>query len=279
MTGRHRLAASVAVAVLGVFAQPSTAGATVNSLSSSGAVSPPPVNATSSEVSLSFGFDTTYSGGFNPVPSSTVFHFDGDITFDTTGIPECAPTSVTNVSTVQAMAACGTAKVGSGTALYNAGTTSAVITAFNGTPSGGSDRLLIHIEIPSGPTYLLLVGEIGPSSRGAPFGTEINVPPTSWPNTAGFAITNFALTLDNLEGSPGHHYVNARCTQPTRSLSFAVDFTYWDASTNAASASQACGASGERAAALKDCKRRARKHEWSRKRRRKCRKRANLLPV
>jgi hypothetical protein len=272
----------LALGFLGIVAMPSRAGATVNSVSASGAVNPAPASATSSGVSLSFGFDTTYTGGFSPVPSGSDFHFDSDIAFDTTGLPQCDPASITNMSTAQAMAICGAAKVGSGTALYNAGAISAVVTAFNGTPSGGSDRVLIHIEVPSGPLYLLLVGELGPSSRGAPFGTQIKVPTTSWPNTPGFAVTHFALTLDNLEGSPGHHYVSARCTQPTRSLSFAVDFTYWDASTNAATTTQSCaptGATGQRAAALKKCKKRAHKHHWSHKRLKKCKKMARLLPV
>ncbi len=38
-------------------------------------------------------------------------------------------------------------------------------------------------------------------------------------------------------------------------------------------------ATGQRAAALKKCKKRARKNNWSHKRLRKCKKRANLLPV
>ncbi len=249
-------------------------------MTANGAVNPAPVSATSSGVSLSFGFDTTYSGGFSPVPSGTDFHFDSDIAFDTTGIPQCDPASITGMSTAQAMAVCGAARVGSGTALYNAGAISGVITAFNGTPSKGTDRVLILIEIPSGPVYLLLIGDIGPSSRGAPFGTQINIPTTSWPNTPGVAITHFALTFDNLEGSPGHHYVSARCTQPARTLSFAIDFTYWDASTGAATATQSCASTaptpptGQRAAALKKCKKKN-----SKRARKKCRRKALLLPV
>ncbi|MDX6606312.1 MAG: hypothetical protein QOD14_852 [Solirubrobacterales bacterium] len=36
---------------------------------------------------------------------------------------------------------------------------------------------------------------------------------------------------------------------------------------------------GQRAAALKSCKKRAHKHHWSHKRLRKCRRKANLLPI
>jgi hypothetical protein len=39
------------------------------------------------------------------------------------------------------------------------------------------------------------------------------------------------------------------------------------------------GPTGQRAAALKKCKKRAHKHHWSHKRLRKCKKKANLLPV
>jgi hypothetical protein len=276
--GRRSLRLPVALAlVLGLVAFPATAGATVGTVTMSGGVNPAPIDATSSGVSLSFGFDATYSGGFDPVPSSTDFHFDNDIGFDTPGEPQCAPASITNVSTATALSVCGAAKVGGGSVLYNSGALSGVVTAFNGTPSGGHDRILIHIEIPAGPMYLLLTGELGPSSRGGDYGTQINI--TDWPHTSGLAATHFAVTLDNLEPTDGHHYVSARCGDSDRLLDFAADLSYWDASTRAATITQACASippavTGERAKALKKCKK---KH--SKKARKKCRKKARRLPA
>jgi hypothetical protein len=49
--------------------------------------------------------------------------------------------------------------------------------------------------------------------------------------------------------------------------------------TGAPAATGAPTATGQRAAALKRCKKRARKHDWSHKRLKKCKKKANSLPI
>jgi hypothetical protein len=116
-----------------------------------------------------------------------------------------------------------------------------------------------------------LVGVIGPSSRGGDFGTQVDF---LVPVTPGFAVTHLAVALDNLEPAPGHHYVSARCSDLDRVLNYAADFAYDDASARSALAGQACPATGERAEALKKCKK---KH--SKKARKRCRKKARQLPV
>jgi hypothetical protein len=260
------------VCSIGAVAQPSAAGASLGTVTMGASASPTPVSLTAfSGVSVSFGFDASYSGGFNPVPTQLVFHFDNDVAFDTTGLTQCSPSSILGQSTAQAIVTCGGAKVGSGNATYNAGTYPAVITAFNGMQSGGHDTLLLHDDIDNELLTEEIVGVIGPSSRGGDFGTQIDF---AIPPTPGFALTHLATSLDNLEPYPGHHYVSARCSDLDRTLNFAADFTYNDASTRSALATQSCPATGERAAALKKCKK---KH--SKKARKKCRKKAKELPV
>jgi hypothetical protein len=54
---------------------------------------------------------------------------------------------------------------------------------------------------------------------------------------------------------------------------------YFNASTDAVSIASKPRPTGHRAAALASCKKRAHKHHWSHKRLKKCRKKANLLPL
>jgi hypothetical protein len=269
---RLLLGMAFAVCSTGAVALSAAAAASVSTVTMGASASPTPDSLTTfSGVSLSFGLDASYSGGFNPVPTHVKFHFDNDVAFDTTGLPQCAPSAIIGMTTAQAIAACGSAKVGSGSASYNAGAFNAVITAFNGIPSGGHDRLLLHDDINNGTVIEVLVGDIGPSSLGGDFGTQIDF---AIPVTPGVALTHLATSLDNLEPVPGHHYVSARCSDLDRVLNFAADFTYNDASTRTAAATQACPPTGQRAAALKKCKK---KH--SKKARKKCRNKAQQLPV
>jgi hypothetical protein len=273
MKHRLRLRAALVVAVLGLVALPSAATASVTSFTTSGSLSPAPPDATITGVSLSFGFDAGYTGGFSPVPKQTVFHFDNDIAFDPTGLATCSPASIAGMTTAGALAACPGARVGSGTVAYNGGATiNGVITAFNGTPSSGHPTVLAHIDINSGAIIVVIPGVIGTSTRGGDFGSQIDF--GLWPNTPGVAATHFGITLDNIEPAAGHHYVSARCGDADRTFNFGSDVTFYDLSSRSASATQSCGPTGLRAAALKKCKK---KH--SKKARKKCRKKAKLLPV
>ena len=54
---------------------------------------------------------------------------------------------------------------------------------------------------------------------------------------------------------------------------------FFNASTDAVSITSTPRPTGQRAAALASCKKRAHKHHWSHKLLKKCKKKANLLPV
>jgi hypothetical protein len=258
---------------LGVLAVPTAAGAAISSVAMSGSVNPDPAFAISTPVSLTFTYDATYTGGSNPVPMQTTFHFDNDISFDTTGIAQCPLASIHNATRAAALAACPAALVGSGSAQYSsASSITGVIDVFNGEPSSGRPTIYVHTSLNGDAVDFTPTGVLVPSSRGGDFGTMADI--TGWPNTPGVALSHLSVTLNNLEPTPGHHYWSALCGDPDRTFNYAGDFTYYDTSTMAATATQPCGATGLRAAALKKCKK---KH--SKAKRRKCRKRARRLPV
>ena len=84
---------------------------------------------------------TTYTG--TTATDRVRLYFDDDFKIDTSGIPKCDPTSISGTITMsQAIAQCGQAKIGDGTAKAAAGpnTVNACVLAFNGTPSGGWGR-------------------------------------------------------------------------------------------------------------------------------------------
>jgi hypothetical protein len=170
------------------------------------------------------------------------------------------------------LAACPAAVVGSGSAQYAAASpVSGVIDVFNGQPSSGRPTIYLHTSLNSDAVDFTPTGVLAPSTRGGDFGTMVDI--TSWPNTPGVALSHLSVTLNNLEPTPGHHYWSALCGDPDRTFNYAGDFTYYDLSTVASLATQPCGASGLRAAALRKCKK---KH--AKKARKKCRKKANRLP-
>ena len=227
-------------------------------------------------VSLSFGYNATYSGGFmGPIPKYATINFDDDIAFDTTGIVQCPYASISNQTRSAALAACPASVVGGGAGQYNnGGQLTSLLDAFNGQPSGGYPVILLHIAIFNGTSEAVdytSMGAMTPSSRGGDFGTQIQF---NFADTPGIAQTQFAVTLNNLEPAPGIHFVSARCSDLDRVLNFATDFTYYDASTRSTTATQSCPPTGQRAAALKKCKK-----IQPKKARKKCRKKAKQLPV
>ena len=268
-----RFAVTLSLTLLGSAALSSSASGAIDSVSTSVSVSPTPVSLTSfTGVSAKLSMHASHSGGFTPLLKGTDFHFDDDIAFDTTGLPQCDPTAIQGMFTAGAKATCPGSVVGSGTFLLNAGAFHGVLTAFNGTPSGGHARILGLLDVGPGLASGTVVGTLGPSSRGGDFGTQLDF--GAWPNIGGLTFTDVDLTLDNLEPTPGHHFVSARCGDLDRTLNYALDATFYDSSSRAATAAQQCPPTGLRQKALKKCKKKK-----SPEKRRKCRKRAKRLPI
>ena len=162
--------------------------------------------------------------------------------------------------------------------------------------SGGIDQVDLHLES-HGPTTPVTV-EIRDTSGGAPGATVLaaqSVPASSSPTAASWVTVNFATPAPVTAGSQyavlaysspvtmtqhydwgygGDSYAGGRFTYTTSSPPSGA----WTPTTADLAfktyVAQPKAATGERDAALKKCK-----HKHSKKKRRKCRKRANQLPL
>jgi len=125
-------------------------------------------------------YDNITPGGPAGTPSSHVeqatIHFDKDLAYNDTGIAPCKKTDINTLDTAGAKAKCAASVVGGGSAQINGvgGPDTAVVTAFKGEVPG---QLLLHAR--TGPTYLnqtsVLVGQVGPSSKGGLYGKQLDV--------------------------------------------------------------------------------------------------------
>jgi len=93
----------------------------------------------------------------------------------------------------------------------------AVVTAFNGTTSGGNPTILLHSRTTAG-TTAVLIGALEPGAGGT-YGKQLNV---TVPILSGglFVITRFSTTIpkrqtvkaNKKKGKPAKFYVGAKCS-------------------------------------------------------------------
>ncbi len=181
-------------------------------------------------------------------------YFDNDGKLNTTGVPRCDKSKISgNITMKQAMAACGTAKVGQGTAQALLGPTiiKGCVLVFNGKPnSAGQPTDLIfsrfQVSAPSsincsnpanntsGNTTVLLNGTVkpNPTSLGPDFsgGKMLDVP--NIPRT--LPLSDFLVTTQR--GS----YISARCHDSNHLLNIKGKFTYSDGQSDTVGASTKC---------------------------------------
>lgn len=190
-------------------------------------------------VSLQLVMNTTWDSATpTPLHKMGVFHLDNDFSIDTTGLAQCDSTSVEGKTTASAIAACPGAVVGSGNVTLTTGGLTGAVTVFNGPPSGGDPTILAHVDIANGTVILLVPGLIHTSSRGGDFGKQISMGP--FPNISGIGISHLGVSFNNLQTSPGHHYISATCSDLDHTWNYVVDFTYFDDSTLSVPATQNC---------------------------------------
>jgi hypothetical protein len=173
--------------------------------------------------------------------------FDDDLRIRPEGIPRCSPASVSgNITMQQAMAACGTAKVGSGRAeanLLTPGDVNGCVLTFNGTRSNDRPTLILftRLQVPgpiscsnpatnqNGSTTVVLQGVLKGAS--GDYGTQLDVNhiPTAVP------LSDFRTTVER--GS----YVSARCHDDNREWNLRTKFTYvLPSSTQTVNSHQTC---------------------------------------
>lgn len=159
---------------------------------------------TPTPASINVGVDAnwdSFTGAGNPSPAAvnTDVNFDNALIFNTKPVKPCDLSALAGTTTDQAIAACGKSKVGTGSATLNGviGPLSAVVTAFNGTPSGGSSTIYLHTRVANPPLTTVLVGTLVKSPAGKPYGMQLHVPIPAQQLGGGFeVITHFDTTVN-----------------------------------------------------------------------------------
>ncbi len=166
---------------------------------------------------------TTDPSGVQPPTSSAKILLDRDYLVTTKGLPQCDVNKIEGKTAAEAKAACGNAKIGSGSAVARVSNGSgghtdipAVVTAFNGNPlshtaTAGCDPvktkpcIYLHVEI--GSTSVIVILEIRRTA--GVYGTEFATVPGS-PEP----IHSLTLNLHRSYKSAGEsrNYISARCS-------------------------------------------------------------------
>jgi hypothetical protein len=233
------------------------------------ALPPPGTGYTAGKLTIHTHTSYTYPGGGNPSGATARIqvYLDDGFRFNTNAVPKCARSSIAGKNMQDAMAACGSSLVGSGTVKAIvpdnpsfAGDTSYFVNGclrvFNGQASTGEVLLYVRTQI-SNPSTIscstngtqgtftnVLDGDLtaNPGSAGADYadpdncspplrlGCQLDVPIPS--NTLPVAAVNMSIQ----QGS----FVAARCDDTPQQLNLRAIFTYNDANTQTVSTSKAC---------------------------------------
>ena len=151
-----------------------------------------------------------------------------DMKFDTKATKGCDPNAIENTSTEAALSACGSAKVGSGSAVaalpFGAGGTRqdfpATVTAFNRSDAKG---ILLHSRVDSLGTTVVLKGALSGTNL------SIEIPPLG--GGAG-AIAEFNAKIKK------GRYVQGRCK--SKKIKYQGTFTFTDAPSATGTDTQKC---------------------------------------
>ncbi len=176
---------------------------------------------------------TSYTGGTKT--DRAQLYFDDDIKISARGIPRCSRSDISGTKTLaQAMAACGSAKVGSGKAQAAAGanTVNACVLAFNGVPSRRRPTILLFTRANASPpftidcsspttntagnTNVLLAGVLKGTS--GDFGKQLVI--RNIVAASPLPLTDFRVTVKR------GRYVSARCHDVNKRWNLKTKFTY-----------------------------------------------------
>ena len=246
------LAALVAIAipVSAAIAGETVAGPDGNTQSLAASISPPGLfPKTASPATLSVEVKTGTTTAANGVPSPAVhdvIDFDQNLSLTTKGLATCTAGQLQNTSTEAAEAACGKAKIGTGSAVTLLPTSSQVftepakVTAFNGAPQGGKPTVLLHAYGTTPlQTTLVLVGTVTSFGKEG-YGPRLDVIVPSIAGGSG-SITDFKVKIHKTWTYQGKKlsFVNAKCPN-SKKLKYRGSFSYADGTTIEASNSQTC---------------------------------------
>jgi hypothetical protein len=202
---------------------------------------------TSSPATLSVEVKTGTTTATNGVPSPAlhdVIDFDKNLSLQTEGLATCSAAKLQNTTTEQAEAACGKAKIGTGSAstlipagqVFNEPT---VVTAFNGVPQGGKPTVLLQAygQAPLTTTLVLIGTVTNLNKEGYGPRLDVIVPPIP----GGGAITDFKVKINKTWTYKGKKlsFVNAKCPK-SKKLKYRGAFSYADGVTITATHEQTC---------------------------------------
>ncbi len=225
-----------ALAVAGGLLMTATASAAVTGISYTATVSPKKQSKkTFGPASITNNIETFYTGGFLPTPTQTVLQFSKDLKFTPGNVAKCQLSQISTVPQSTADAVCGKSKIGQGSALINGGILTGKVAAYNGTPSGSSPAVYLHVDVFAGATYTFsttLTGVLNTSSNTL----TVSIPPT------GTSITHFDTTINKVKSGKKKgqttYYVMARCKK--KKWSNTATTTFADASTRTSTSTQKC---------------------------------------
>jgi hypothetical protein len=191
---------------------------------------------------------TTSTTAANGVPSPAVravVDFDKNMKLFTKGVATCSAERLQNVSTDAAIAACGKARVGTGTAvaLLTVGATvftqNQTITAFNGVPQGGKPSILLHTYGTSPVQVTLVLNGVISNYNKQGYGPRLDI---DIPLIAGGtgALTDFQATIRKNFTYKGKRrsFVTGMCRKSP--LKARGAFTFKDGVTLTATSTHAC---------------------------------------
>jgi hypothetical protein len=196
-----------------------------------------------------------------PSPTTVVnYDLDKDLKVFTTGLKTCNPSAISTASTATALQKCGKARISvSGSVPWNGRTTpssgplnaavvrpeagndiEAVVTAFNGKPSGGSPTLVIHtVNAVTGTTVIIAKVIKGPAGYGK------TISATTPPLAGGLAtLIDFTTTIKKTYSYRGkkRSVVSSSCRD--RKLKFQIRSVRKDGTTTGSTSQQTCKQKG-----------------------------------
>ena len=81
-----------------------------------------------------------------------MLQFSKDLKFTPGNVAKCQLSQISTVPQSTADAVCGKSKIGQGSALINGGILTGKVAAYNGTPSGSSPAVYLHMDVFAGAT-------------------------------------------------------------------------------------------------------------------------------
>ncbi len=197
---------------------------------------------------------TNYSDVNSQYTDRAQLYFDSDFKVNTSTLGKCNKTSISGTKTMkQAMAACGSKLIGTGTATAAAGgnVVHACVLAFNGSGSGGHVLLFTRANVAppfsincsspktntAGNTNVLLDGALKAAGK-AGYGKLLDF--NHIHDASALPLTDFNVTVGKQASAPNaSKWISAKCSHSNKTWKLQTKFTY-SAGTQTTNATQKC---------------------------------------